>query len=126
MAHHHDAIPSISSRPSASLSRTPLAETTGSGGTTAGIGPYGCHTRPRSSSSNSSHKVGVTLLGALWVQPLPARRARARAGVDRDQIRRQRLEARLEREGETRDAEARLLGQVAGPARAHAPPLYCG
>src|SRR6478609_3018554 len=63
MAHHQDAIPSIRSRPSASVSRTPCADTTGSGGTTAGIGPYGCHTRPRSSSSNSSHNVGVTLLG---------------------------------------------------------------
>src|SRR3954451_24475935 len=114
-------MPSISSRPSASLSRTPCADTTGSGGTTAGIGPYGGHTRPRSSSSNSSHNVGVTLLGALWVQPLAARRARARPRVDRDQVRRQRLEARLKREDEAGDAEARLLGQVAGPTGADAP-----
>src|SRR3954469_20901169 len=99
MAHHHDAIPSISSRPSASLSRTPLALTTGSGGTTAGMGPYGCHTRPRSSSSNSSHNVGVTLL-ALWIESFAAGAARARCRVDRDEVRGQRLEGRLEREDE--------------------------
>src|SRR3954464_15502180 len=99
MAHHHDAIPSISSRPSASVSRTPSAETTGSGGTTAGMGPYGCHTRPRSSSSNSSHTVTLTLL-TLRVEPFAPGLGRARAGVDRHEIRGQRLEGGLHGEDE--------------------------
>src|ERR671920_2278536 len=61
----------------------------------------------------------VTLL-TLRVQPLAARGARARARVDRDEVGRERLEARPEREDEARDAEARRLGQVARPARADA------
>src|SRR4051794_9134883 len=119
MAHHHDAIPSISSRPSASLSRTPLAETTGNGGTTAGMGPYGCHTRPRSSSNSSSHTVGGTLL-ALRVEAFATGAAGARSGVDRHQIGGERLEGGLEREDEAGDAQGRRLGQVPRAARADA------
>src|SRR5690606_5070458 len=44
MAAHHELMPSMSSRPSASRSRTPSAETTGSGGVLAGNPPYGCQT----------------------------------------------------------------------------------
>src|ERR1700730_10324757 len=47
-------MPSISSRPSASRSRTPSAETTGSEGTAAGSAPYGCQTRSESSASSAS------------------------------------------------------------------------
>ena len=39
--------------PSASRSRTPLADSTTSGSARPGIGPYGCHTCRRSSSSSS-------------------------------------------------------------------------
>ena len=54
IAAHHDDIPSTSSRPFASRSRTPSADSTTSGSTVPGIGPYGCHTCARSSAINSS------------------------------------------------------------------------
>jgi len=44
-------MPSISSRPSARLSRTPAAERTTSGSNSAGIGAYGCQTWARSRAS---------------------------------------------------------------------------
>src|SRR3954451_20707993 len=50
-------MPSISSRPSARRSRTPLAPATGSGAVRPGIGPYGCHTWRRSASSTASQSV---------------------------------------------------------------------
>ena len=53
-AAHHDDMPSISSAPSASRSRTPLASATTSGGYVPGIGAYGCQTRCLSSSSSFS------------------------------------------------------------------------
>src|SRR5688500_5641367 len=53
MAAHHDDIPSISSRPSASRSRVPSAATTGTGGRTDGIAAYGCHTTAWSRATRS-------------------------------------------------------------------------
>src|SRR3954465_13752192 len=57
MADHHDAIPSITSRPSANVSLTPLAEATGYGASPPVAGAYGCHTKRESQSTISS---GVT------------------------------------------------------------------
>src|SRR5438876_6023802 len=62
MAHHHDAMPSISSRPSASVRRTPLADATASGGCGDGSAPYGCHTRSRSNASSASQPLRLGLL----------------------------------------------------------------
>ncbi|WP_020644687.1 hypothetical protein [Amycolatopsis balhimycina] len=57
MADHHDDIPSTSSRPSASFSRTPLASVTSSEGTFAGIGAYGCHTCWASRASRPAESI---------------------------------------------------------------------
>ena len=48
IAVHHEAMASTSSRPSASRSRTPEADTTGRAGRWAGRGAYGCQTWSRS------------------------------------------------------------------------------
>src|SRR4051794_3001031 len=110
-------MPSTSSRPSASFRRTPSAETTGSGAVAAGIGPYGCHTRRRSSSSRSSTR--ATLLAGGLQDPATGR-GRAGAGVDRDEVDGQRLEGRLGGVDEAREAHVGRLGEVAGAARADA------
>src|SRR5687768_1783492 len=54
MAAHQDDIPSTSSRPSASASRTPAASVTSNDSWVPGIGPYGCQTCAWSSFSRSS------------------------------------------------------------------------
>ena len=51
---HHDDMPSTSSRPSASRSRTPCADSTGSGAGRRASAAYGCHTWARSAASRSS------------------------------------------------------------------------
>src|ERR1700678_2147240 len=60
MAAHQDDIPSTSSRPSASRSRTPDADSTTSGVIRPGIGPYGCQTCLRSVSSRSAPRGPAT------------------------------------------------------------------
>ena len=64
IAAHQELMPSISSRPSASRSRTPLADSTTSGSRVPGIGAYGCHTRCRSSSSSFPGE-GMKTISAL-------------------------------------------------------------
>src|SRR6476661_4023533 len=81
MAHHHEAMPSISSRPSASVRRTPCAEATGSGGWAAGSAPYGCQTRSRSSARRRSQSGSGALLLVAGEVALARAAHRAEPGV---------------------------------------------
>src|SRR5262245_41155581 len=72
MAAHHDDMPSTSSTGvpgPASRSRTPDADSTTSGGARPGIGPYGCHTCPRSDRRRSSSRTGGFTISAPAGRP---------------------------------------------------------
>src|SRR5690348_4071186 len=99
MAAHHDDMPSTSSAPPASFSRTPAADSTTRGSARPGIGPYGCHTCRRSARRRSSNRTGGLTASAPVSSP---RRAASRA-----------LALRADADGDLHRAavEAELLAQ---------------
>src|SRR5690349_19339062 len=70
MAAHHELMPSMSSRPSASVRRTPHADTTGCTGVVAGIGAYGCQMCSRSKARSSSADMAPHDGSRLLARPL--------------------------------------------------------
>ena len=116
-----DAIPSISSRPSASVSRTPCADTTGSGGAAAGIGPYGCQTRRAIQLEQLVVHRARPYRVVLGLQPISRRAEEVPVPGSIDtRSAASGWKRRLERVDEARDAEVRALGQVARAAGADA------